>query len=295
MVQNPDNAIATSRAVITRILDIALLRTPSTRRLISGVAGIIFIGLVIINIFSDLVADQTFIRINGILLLFFVLIILEEVAESRAKISQHLNSLSTNNNIEVYENEISASQRQLEFIQHHNPIDVRMIEYSTRSIEPLLSVLSGSGSIKTIRILISHPEAAISEYQKIQRILSAVPILARKFPLRSTGSNLRVRCYNSSATIRGRNFDNRLIVVGWYTYDVRRQLLPDEVQIWGDENPVLIATVDTDQGEKLAKAFDEIFERLWHESEGLDRATRAYSSLVPGWPTNLWLRAVSRK
>lgn len=280
----------------TKVLDFVLLRSTRIRRAVSVVVGLIFLGIVIFNTFSDLIKDSTVIRINGLILLFFVTILLEEVSNSRTQLSDYLQTLVTSFHTDVYENESYAKNQQIEFITHHDPAEVRLIEYSTGSIKDLLMALSTNANVKSVRILMCHPESAINEYERVQRILSAIPFLARKFPLRGMDSKLRVRCYKTPASIRGINYDNKLIALGWYTYDIRlNSMKHHQKQLWGDENPIIISSVDTDQGKKLEQAFNEIFDRLWLESDGLENACRSYLDPIPDWPSKIWLKAVSRK
>ena len=211
--------------------------------------------------------------------------------------------LSKEAHIEVFEDEWEAESRQKEIMTSASPKWVKMCEYSAASppVASLLRMLTNSDKTQSIKLLVCHPcqvqaneertiaeqannpNSKVREPHQVKRLLTNLAYLSDTIN-QEIGSDeaanmsklpLRIRCYRQPASLRGRNYDNRYIALSWYTYD-RRSARQDTQQIWGAENPVLIASATDDYGVKLRKMYNGIFDRLWSEADTLKDALREY-------------------
>src|SRR5205807_1543600 len=104
----------------------------------------------------------------------------------------------------------------------------------------LLEELFKANPQVTVNLLLSHPEAAISGFER-RRIEVSLEYLLAKL---SDYPNLSVRCYRAPGSIRGRVFDGRLVTMGWYTYHTRR----GREELQGHLNAMVTADVATTDG-----------------------------------------------
>lgn len=155
---------------------------------------------------------------------------------------------------------------------------VQLIEYSSGTVRRILEKLGAVGA--EIELLICNPNHSITnrqersfhssqpgkqDFQKDERICPAIRNLYR-FTLGNYGK-AKIKCYKTPGSLRGRNFGNRWIQVGWYTYQAKGDLIKfGSPQIWGDSNPVITAPVSSPEGQVLKGMFNEVFEKMWEES-----------------------------
>lgn len=180
----------------------------------------------------------------------------------------------------------SAESDTLELITKEK---VQLIEYSSRTVRRILERLKDVGA--EIELLICNPNCTITnkkersfhllqpgnenfqkderkDFQKTQRICPAIRNLYR-FILEDY-DKVKIKCYKVPGSIRGRNFGDRRVQLGWYTYHMRRDPIKFGLpQIWGDTNPVITAPVSSPEGQVLKSMFNEVFQKMWQKSDPL--------------------------
>lgn len=158
---------------------------------------------------------------------------------------------------------------------------VQLIEYSSRTVSKILYKLKEAGA--DIELLMCHPHYTItcdaerrthslkpgkSDFQKEERVCQTIRELQR-YTLQDY-DRVKIKCYRTPGSLRARNFGDRWIQVGWYTYQSRGNRskfgLP---QIWGDTNPVITAPTSSTEGQILKNMFNEVFSKMWEESTPL--------------------------
>lgn len=192
-----------------------------------------------------------------------------------AMVLDHLVDLKKLRLVEVYDNQSSAETDTLNLIKKEK---VRLIEYSSQTIRPILAKLKEVEA--EVELLISNPNYSItndnerqlhspkpgnSDFQKEKRICPAVGYL-QKYTL-GDYDKVKIKCYRVPGSLRARSFGNRWTQVGWYTYDARED--PEvfgSPQIWGDQNPVITVSTSRPEGQILRTMFDTVFEGMWNES-----------------------------
>jgi hypothetical protein len=145
-----------------------------------------------------------------------------------------------------------------------NPQVVKMLEHSATCGRHYIDAIKSLDSkIKEIRLLIHNPfEEMISDLQK-ERTCEQI----RTLKLVDFGRDvLKIRCYNQRASLRGRKFDNELVVLGWYTYYYDLNY-PEygKNQIWGHNNPLIVSRL-RNQSKYLGEMFDRVFDCLWNDN-----------------------------
>jgi hypothetical protein len=148
------------------------------------------------------------------------------------------------------------------YVQRRRPSTVDMIEYSGGTVIALLEELCGANPRVRIRVLMCHPESALSGFER-RRIEVNLEYLAAKM---SDHTGITVRCYRAPASIRGRFFDGDLVTVGWYTYHQRR----GRPELQGHLNAMVTGSVSTPEGAKLHVTFARAFEDLWTDPRSVD-------------------------
>lgn len=205
-------------------------------------------------------------------------------------------------------NQPSAENETLELIEKGK---AQLIEYSSRTVSKILEKLKTEGA--EIKLLICNPNYTITceaersthssnptnkDFQKEKRICPTIGELHR-FTL-GNYDKVKIKCYRTPASLRGRNFGDKWVQLGWYTYQTKESpevfSLP---QIWGDANPLITAPTSSPEGQILKGMFNEVFEKLWDESIPLidvcGNCSDKASCFGSDEEADRWLRMVSTK
>ncbi|MFE7439432.1 hypothetical protein ACFU7X_03035 [Streptomyces chartreusis] len=164
--------------------------------------------------------------------------------------------------IKVFNQEAELDEPLARYIEENTPKRASLLEYSAFSVTPLLKLLLDSGC--ETRLLMSHPRAALTEFQRARIEVCARNL--RDVVFKGRQEMLEVRFYQTPPSLRGRRIGDYAIV-GWYTYrDDQDKPLddPGQIGLWGHDNAVIVGDSRTQEGEKLTAWFDREFERLWH-------------------------------
>jgi hypothetical protein len=213
------------------------------------------------------------------------------------RIDEHVSEVAREKRLEVFGNEEDATPRQLEFVRNNPMRFVRLCEYSTLTIQPLMRCLAEREGLEEIQLLMARPSKA-SPYQAQSRLPEAVFRLAHRFPKEDARRRgLRIRCWSEPPSMRGRNYNDDLIVVGWYTYHCKRPELGRK-QIWGDENALVWTPCRGPEGERMRDMFEDVFHTSWETAQPL---AEAWAPLLadglrerhPEFPSDDWLAEAS--
>lgn len=153
------------------------------------------------------------------------------------EISQNTDSYSRN---KAYRQEVDLIPDLLKLIDERGARDAQLIQYSGRMVSVVVRKLLDKGAAVTLWI--QDPEKAISQEQK-ERIESSVRSLAGELKVVGHYSFTAHR-YHVPASIRGILIDEKILVIGWYTYE--HVLEPDgsypddKVEISGHDRPCWI-------------------------------------------------------
>lgn len=223
-----------------------------------------------------------------------------------AMVLEHLGALKKGITARYHPNHSSAESDTLELIKKEK---VQLIEYSSRTVSKILEKLRSAGA--EIELLICNPNYTITnehersfhspqpgneDFQKNKRVCITIGELRRK--ILSDYDNVKIKCYRTPGSFRGRKFGNRWIQAGWYTYQNKKDpALYSSPQIWGDINPVITVPLASPEGKILQDMFNQLFKHLWSESvplvEVCGNCPQKAACLGSGAATDKWLQMVS--
>lgn len=169
----------------------------------------------------------------------------------------------------IFKSDSVASDWFTSFMNRYKPEKVSIIEYSSNYAKSYIEKLVRLRNVE-IKLLICNPAYAINKEQSF-RICQQIKELKK---LKEEYDSLEIRCYNKPASIRGRNFDDKCLLIGWYTYntdykDDTRNINQEGIQLWGHNNPLLLATKKNNN--LLLEYFNKIFDSYWNDSLLLDQ------------------------
>jgi hypothetical protein len=164
----------------------------------------------------------------------------------------------------IFKDQFDAKQEFEQFIKEQKPKKVDLIELSSVKIDGLLERLDANCDI---RLLVQLPQKAVSD-SETDRIASQL----RRLPDKTfkAHNKVNIKCYSVPASIRGRNLDEKLLNIGWYTYSYNQ-----EIDITGHTNPMINVYTDTTEGRILNKFFTEVFNQLWEQAVPFEDALKA--------------------
>ena len=175
--------------------------------------------------------------------------------------------------IRFYPNQEEADRELRAFIDSARPGEADLLECSSATVyQNIISPLVTRGN--KIRLLIQNPKVARGRFgpsaREERRICDQFAITLGSEPPVASYDKLRIRFYSEVPSLRGRKFGNKLINVGWYTYDLRPEETPVEtnpVQIHGHNNPLLsIASTEKDF-DIIESMFSKVFKNLWDSAD----------------------------
>ena len=179
------------------------------------------------------------------------------------------------------------------YVEEQRPQTVDLIEYSAFGAMPLLAKLADIESTRNIRLLVGHPAAAISDYQRDYRLAEALRALAYRVPIdKAVKIGLQVKCYREHPSIRGRLINEKLLIMGWYSFDDRGLADPGGQPMAGGSNALVSSEIDHEVGRHLYQTYKRTFENLRRDASNADDAWEPYREQLPQLPTSNWLRAV---
>lgn len=195
--------------------------------------------------------------------------------------------------VRAYKNDDEAMPHLIRYVVDEHPKKADLLEYSAHGAIALLAKLGEVGSTKCVRLLVAHPAAAISDYQRDFRLAEGIRTLAYRVPSdRACEIGLQVKCYSEIASIRGRLLDRDLLVMGWYSYDDRGLDQPGHKQMSGGTNALVGVDADHAVGQRLIETYTRTFENLWRDACQPDEAWEPYRDKLPQLPNSDWLKAV---
>lgn len=284
-----------------RILAILKLENPISRFL--GVSILVVGGIYLIFsaftgefVEAHLMGSAESFKLLGAAALFFLALIFE-----------YLVHLAKDPHIEIFANEYEAENRIKEIVADTRIETAKFLEYSAASpsVSSLLKSIINSDNAQTIKLLIHHPSKIHSHlgggnakdhggYQ-VRRILSTLENLSNTtYQHEDDKVILRIRCYEHPASLRGRNLNEKYLILGWFTYDNKNIKLKNNQpgsQIWGAENAIILARgKDKHGGEDLKNMFNEVFDNIWRHAIPLKEAVQEHDHHIEP----VWLEAVSR-
>jgi len=167
--------------------------------------------------------------------------------------------------VRVYHNQDDSMQEIREFVKTNRIKSVLMLEYSTMTIYPLIESLKEKKC--DIKLLVENPNYAISRFEAETRIIPGIRSIEELLG-DYINKKCEMRCYRTPGSLRGRLFDDKKIIIGWYTYkhDKKR----DEDSIWGGTNPMIEAEKGTDEYDCLKEMFASTFYSLWEAETTVD-------------------------
>jgi hypothetical protein len=197
------------------------------------------------------------------------------------------------NESRTFKNDDDAFSTLAPQLESRPPKTVDLLEYSCHGALPLLSKLEELGSTKEIRLLVAHPDAAISLYQRDVRLAEALRALAYRIPAaRARKIGLRIRCYSNAPSMRGRLVDGTQLVIGWYTFDDRRLGDPGGKAMAGASNASISVHVDNPCGPDLISTYRRTFDNLWRDADDVGIAWQSHRANLPHLPPKEWFDAV---
>lgn len=160
----------------------------------------------------------------------------------------------------IFQDQFNANEYLISYIREHHIQKARLIEYDGETVKPVIIELLRHRV--EVHLLLQHPEYAVSNFQKT-KILHQIACRDRDFF--EFGELLQIDYYKDVASLRGRSFDQKLISIGWYTYD--RRVQHEDPEVWGHTNPVITLQLGDNGHNYISQMFDTVFTNLQKHSE----------------------------
>ncbi len=172
--------------------------------------------------------------------------------------------------IKMYGENDEAMKDLEKYIDDVKPKKVRMVEYSSACVRDIIKHLIKTRTSPEICLLIQHPKEVKSINRQPGRIWS---IIAREYyQLKEVREyhNLKILCYKQRTSFRGRNFDDKLINMGWYiyTYENKKQ------EVYGHNQPAITFREGYEGFSDIKRMFDYTFDNLWEHGISLNNVCK---------------------
>ncbi len=151
---------------------------------------------------------------------------------------------SNSNRNKAYDEQADMYVDLEKYIDEHGAKEAVFVQHSGRMAVSLLRKLVNKGA--RVTMYVENPENAVSLMQK-GRIENTLKELSGE--LRSANPHLVVYRYDVPTSVRGVSVDNKVLAIGWYTYEHALDIDPhfpdDKVELSGHDVPGLLLYAGT--------------------------------------------------
>ena len=215
-----------------------------------------------------------------ILLSFFELTKYKKIEMDLQKIDKkldtiHIERLSSETNIKVYEDNDEAKDDLKNYVNSVRPQNIYMIEYSSWCVQDIIHSLIKTRTSPNIYLLIQHPKEGESIGGQKRRIWDQIAGVFYQQSKFKNYPNLKILCYKQRTSFRGRNFDDKLINIGWYIYKYREN---GKQCVFGHNQPVITFREGYEGFFDMKKMFNDTFENLWEYGIRLTEVCEEYKN-----------------
>lgn len=173
--------------------------------------------------------------------------------------------------VKIYINQNAANEDLKKYIEDIRPENVFMIEYSSTTVQDLLCTLIESQTSPNIYLLLQHPkEGKLIEGQMTRIWKQITSVLYQQEEFRNY-PNLKILCYKQRASLRGRNFDDKLINIGWYIY---KYDMDGKQWIYGHNQPAITFRDGHEGVSGIKNMFNNLFKNLWETGIRLSEVSK---------------------
>lgn len=214
-----------------------------------------------------------------ILLSFLELDMYKKIERIDGKIDEiDIERLSSETNIKVYEDNDEAKDDLKNYVNSVRPQNIYMIEYSSWCVQDIIGSLIKTRTSPNIYLLIQHPKEGESIGGQKRRIWNQITEVFYQQSEFKNYPNLKILCYKQRTSFRGRNFDHKLINIGWYIYKYREN---GKQCVFGHNQPVIIFREGYEGFFEMKKMFNDTFENLWEYGIRLTEVCEEYKNELP--------------
>lgn len=200
--------------------------------------------------------------------------------------------------IGLHSDQDEVDERLKRYIEFNKPSEADLLQVSLNwAFYPIVLPLANEKS--NIRLLMLNPKKAKEIFspslRQNERICSSIRLRLNEEANIKNYDKIRVRFYNQFPSIRGMKLGDRMLNLGWYTYDPRKEST-DPIQIWGHNNASLIITAEDKDFASAKGLFDKGFNNLWKEADLPINVCGKCEEKMNGRcrVTDDWLKLVSR-
>jgi hypothetical protein len=163
------------------------------------------------------------------------------------------------------------------YVAHKKVKNVFMIEYSSWSIQGVITSLIRSSTAPNIYLLIQDPNEGRCILGQKERIWNQIARVIYQQDEIKDYPNIKILCYRQRASLKGRNLDNKLINIGWYTYKYNSD---GEQLIYGHDMPTISIDTSSPNFGEILKLFNSSFINMWDNGITLREVCAEFESEI---------------
>ncbi len=184
----------------------------------------------------------------------------KKIDEINSKFRKKEEPTTSQGSICVFQNQLETNQHLYNYINQENYKNIYMIEYSSITTSELIQNAIKINPEVNIYILLQHPKTGKEYDCQEERIIGHLGGFFYSQKDMRNCNNIKILFYKQRASVRGRNFDDKLINLGWYKY-VYFDSKCDKVD---GHNGITILIEKDNNNFKVAKNyFNETFKEMW--------------------------------
>lgn len=187
--------------------------------------------------------------------------------------------------IKVYGANDEADNDLKNYVDEVKPEKVHMVEYSSECVKYLIKHLIKTRTSPEIRLLIQHPDEVKSISGQPGRIWGVIIGTYYQEKEIRDYRNLKILCYKQRTSFRGRNFDDKLINIGWYIYTHE----DNKQEVYGHNQPVITFREGYEGFSDIKRMFNYTFDNLWEHGISLDEVYEEFKSQLSLYNTTKFL------
>jgi len=159
--------------------------------------------------------------------------------------------------------------------------------------------------LKLIYILLQHPKTGKEYDGQEKRIISHLESFDYLQKDMRHCKNIKILFYEQRASIRGRNFDNKLINLGWYKYGYDKEKDNEKIDldsqcnkkiVSGHKGITILIEKDNINFKAAKNYFNETFKEMWLNADTVKDVCSLYKNKISDYKEesfNIWCDHVS--
>ncbi|GEM_PF-3211279 len=203
----------------------------------------------------------------------------EEIDKINSKFRKKEDLTTSQGSICIFQDQLETNPHLYNYINQEKYKNIYMIEYSSSTTRELIQNAIKINSKVNIYILLQHPKTGKEYDGQEKRIIDHLEGFYYIQKDMRNCNNIKILFYKQRASVRGRNFDDKLINLGWYKY-VYFDSKCNKDKVEGHNGITILIGKDNNNFNVAKNYFNETFKEMWLNADTVKDVCSLYKDKI---------------